>query len=182
MSDQENFDRFLFWLDPNRDEAARKYEAIRRKLMKYFTVRNCADVEELADIIIERVIRKVPEIVESYVGEPALYFYGVARNVYMERCRPKPPPVVLPVPPKDSPEEKEQRHECLEKCLNQLTLEKRKLILDYYKGEKIEKIRRRKEMAERLGINTNALRIRMHRVRDDLHRCVMKCLRETAIE
>ena len=53
MSDQEMFDRFLFWLDPNREEAAIKYEAIRRKLIKIFTCRGCIDAEDLADVTID---------------------------------------------------------------------------------------------------------------------------------
>jgi hypothetical protein len=28
----DDFDRFLAWLDPNRDEAGRRYEEIRRRL------------------------------------------------------------------------------------------------------------------------------------------------------
>ncbi|HST20122.1 MAG TPA: sigma-70 family RNA polymerase sigma factor [Blastocatellia bacterium] len=182
MSDQENFDRFLTWLDPDRDKAGVKYENIRRKLVRIFIYNRCADVEELTDITIDRVIRKAPEIVESYVGDPALYFYGVARNVVMERCRPKPPPPVLPPPPEDSPEVKELKYECLEKCLNKLPPETRKMVLDYYKDDKTAKIERRKEMSERLGINKNALRIRMHRIREGLHKCVIECLKESITE
>ncbi|HKS40267.1 MAG TPA: sigma-70 family RNA polymerase sigma factor [Blastocatellia bacterium] len=182
MSDQENFDRFLSWLDPDRDKAGRKYEDIRCKLIKIFTCRGCKDVEELADTTIDRVIRKFPEIVEFYVGDPTLYFCGVARNVYMERCRPKPSPVVLPAPPEDSPEEKEQKYECLEKCLNKLPPETRQMVLDYYKDDKTAKIERRTEMSERLGINKNALRIRMHRIREGLHKCLIECLKESITE
>ncbi len=182
MSDQEDFDRFLFWLDPNREEAARKYETIRRKLIKFFTCRGCRDVEDLADVTITRVVKKIPQIAETYVGDPTLYFYGVARRVYLERCKPKPPPVILPSPLGDSPEEKEQRHDCLERCLNRLTPENRELVLEYYKGDKTAKIKHRKEMAERLDINPNALRIRMHRLRDGLHKCLTECLAEAATE
>lgn len=182
MSDQEMFDRFLSWLDPDRDKAGAKYENIRRKLIRIFIYHRCADVEDLADITIERVIKKFPEIVESYVGDPALYFYGVARNIVMERCKPKLPPVVPLVPPDDSQEEKERKYECLEKCLNELTHKIRQMVLDYYTGDKTVKIERRKEMAARLGINKSALAIRMHRVRKQLYKCVMKCLEEKIIE
>ena len=177
MSDQEDFDRFLSWLDPNREEAGRKYETIRLKLIKFFTCRGCADVEELADITISRVIRKIQEISESYVGDPMPYFYGVARKVCLERCKKRPP--VLPPPPiEDSAEEKEQRHDCLERCLGELTAEERRMVLDYYWGDKSEKIERRKEMAEELGISPNTLRIRVHRLRTKLQKCIRKCLEE----
>lgn len=185
MSDQEMFDRFLSWLDSERDKAGRKYEDIRCKLIKFFTCRGCMDVEDLADVTIKRVIKKIPEIADSYVGDPALYFYGVARNICMERCKSDRfnlQVVSLPAPPEDPLEEKEQRHECLESCLSLLTPENRKLVLEYYKDDKTAKIKCRKEMADRLGINTNALRIRMHRTRESLQKCVLKCLEATATE
>ncbi|MGA9768445.1 MAG: RNA polymerase sigma factor [Blastocatellia bacterium] len=179
MSDEEMFDRFLSWLDPDREEAGKKYEVIRQKLIRIFTYRGCSDVEELADITIKRVVRKIQEIIDSYVGDPALYFYGVARNVCKERCKRKP----LPTPPpatENSSEEKELRHDCLEKCLDKLAPEDRKMILSYYEGDKTAKIDGRKEMAERLGLNSNALRIRMHRIRTTLQKCMLGCLKEKA--
>ena len=180
MSEQEIFDRFLFWLDPNREEAARKYEAIRRKLIKIFICRGCMDAEDLADVTITRVVRKVQEIAETYVGDPALYFSGVARKVSLERFKKQ--PISLPPPIQDSPEEKERQHKCLESCLSRLTADNRQVVLDYYKGDKTEKIERRKTMAEKLGINTNALRIRVHRIRAILQKCMMDCLKEEATE
>jgi RNA polymerase sigma factor (sigma-70 family) len=177
---QELFDRFLFWLDPNREEAGRKYEAIRRKLIKIFTCRGCSDAEDLADVTINRVVKKVKEIDKSYVGDPALYFSGVARKVNLERFKKQ--PFSPPLPLEDSPEEKELQFKCLERCLSELTPDNRQMVLDYYKGDKTEKIERRKEMAEELGINPNALRIRVHRVRATLQDCMARCLRESAIE
>ena len=75
---QENFDQLLAWLDPNREQAGRRYEDIRRKLVKIFVSRGCIIAEELADETINRVAMKVHEIVDTYTGDPALYFYGVA--------------------------------------------------------------------------------------------------------
>ena len=181
MSDEEMFDRFLSWLDPDRQEAGRKYEVIRQKLIRIFTYRGCSDVEDLTDITIDRVVRKIQEIIDTYVGDPALYFYGVARNVCKERCKKKPPPPVPP-PTGDSTEEKEMRHNCLERCLDKLTPETRQMVLDYYRGDKTAKIELRKEMAERLGINPNALRIRVHRIRATLQECLLKCLEEAVTE
>jgi hypothetical protein len=43
--------------------------------------------EELADEVINRVSKKLPQIVDIYVGDPALYFYGVARKVHREYLR-----------------------------------------------------------------------------------------------
>jgi RNA polymerase sigma factor (sigma-70 family) len=180
MSDQENFDRFLLWLDPDREEAGRKYETIQRKLIKFFTCRGCMEVEDLADITITRIINKIQEIAGSYVGDPKLYFYGVARKVRLERCKSdrfKNQIDSLPAPPEEDNLEKEQRHDCLERCLSKLTAEESQRVLDYYTGDKTEKIERRKEMAEELGINPNTLRIRVHRLRAKLQKCLQECLK-----
>ncbi len=175
---QDAFDKFLFWLDPDRDGAAMKYEEVRRRLIKIFTCRGCPDAEDLADETINRVIRKAQEISDSYVGDPALYFYGVARNVHLEYVRTPPP--VLPLPAPDVPEQKEQECDCLDKCMRQLPGEQRRWVLEYYGKEKKAKIDHRKKMAERLGIAPNALRIRMYRIRASLQDCVKDCLKKAA--
>jgi hypothetical protein len=46
------------------------------------------------------------------------------------------------------------------------------LLIEYYKGEKGDRIRHRKLLARQLGIPPNALRIRVHRIREKLERCV----------
>ena len=51
----------------------------------------------------------------------------------------------------------------------------RKLILSYYEGA-ATKIENRKQMAESLGISVNGLRIRVHRIREKLEKCITACL------
>src|SRR5215207_6031462 len=83
----ENFEHLLEWLDPDRERAGARYEEIRRALIKIFTTRGCAEPEDLADETITRVCRKVRTIAPTYVGDPANYFYGVAKNVHLEYLR-----------------------------------------------------------------------------------------------
>jgi DNA-directed RNA polymerase specialized sigma24 family protein len=71
----------------------------------------------------------------------------------------------------------EQQLACLEYCLQQLSPENRQIIINYYQGEKGERIKNRKLIAERLGIPTNALRIRVHRIREKLEQSVNERLR-----
>lgn len=176
----EDFERFLTWLDPDRERAGEKYAAIQAKLTRYFLCRGCGvEAEQLADDTITRVIRKVPEIADSYVGEPLPYFLGVARNVFSEYLKKlilirasQPPP--LP----DSGDEKELLYRCLDRCLSGLTDENRDLILRYYTGDKHDKIVQRKHLAGEMDIAPNALRIRAHRIRTDLRRCVETCVAE----
>ena len=173
---QDEFDALLAWLDPDRDLAAQKYEEIRRRLIKIFVCRGCPVAEDLADKTIDRVASKVKDIAPIYVGNPALYFYGVAKNVYHEWLRdqqqvPVPTPVQVPVvdpdPPVPDPE-----YDCLEECIKRLPLEDQQLILEYYQEEKQAKIDHRKKLAEGLGIGLNTLRIRVYRLRARLQECV----------
>src|ERR1044072_1599961 len=94
----DEFDLFLSWLQPDRKEAGKEDEKIRRKLVYFFIGRRCAEPEDLADETINRVVRLVQEIGDTYVGERAPFFYRVAGYVRLELCRPSPPP---PPPPPD---------------------------------------------------------------------------------
>ncbi|MFL6229462.1 MAG: RNA polymerase sigma factor, partial [Pyrinomonadaceae bacterium] len=78
--------------------------------------------------------------------------------------------------PTDEPDRSEQEYECLKWCLQQLSVEYRELIMSYYLKDNQTKIDHRKELARRLGINTNALRVRMHRIRSTLEHCIENCL------
>jgi hypothetical protein len=49
-------------------------------------------------------------------------------------------------------------------------------VLQYYQEEKRAKIEHRKRLAERLGIELNALRIRAYRIRAELYECIRLCL------
>ena len=175
---QEAFEKLLGWLGPDRDQAGKKYEAIRRKLIFILTCRGCTCPEDLADDTINRVARKLPEINDSYKGDPSLYFYGVAHKVHLEYVRKMPDPMPSPAP--DPPEELEQKYECLEQCMKRLTSKSRELVLEYYQEEKQAKIDQRKELANRLGMAVNALRIRAHRIRASLQECVFECLKQMA--
>lgn len=172
---QKAFDQLLAWLGPDRELAGEKYEEIRRHLIKIFVCRGSATPEDLADETINRVIRKIPEVAAGYVGNPALYFYNVAQKIHLEYLRkqnttPPPPPVI-------QPEDVEQKYRCLDQCMQSVTPNNRALILQYYQEEKQAKIDRRKELAERLGVAVNALRIRACRIRSQLEACVAACLK-----
>ncbi|MEW6737450.1 MAG: hypothetical protein AB1489_39580, partial [Acidobacteriota bacterium] len=173
-----SFDRLLAWLDPDRERAGKRYEEIRTKLIKIFVCRGCAYPEELADETIDRVIRKIPEVADSYIGDPALYFYNVARLVHLESLRKKtivPPPTVVN-------EDIELEYQCLQNCIEHLSSENRELIIQYYQEEKQAKIDNRKKLAEKLGIALNALRIRATRIRTSLEQCITDCLREKGLK
>jgi RNA polymerase sigma factor (sigma-70 family) len=171
---QEFFDAVLDWLDPDRELAGKKYEDIRRRLIKIFASRGCYEAEDLADETINRVATKVEEVRTSYHGDPALYFYGIANHVYQEYLRRKPETPPPPVSIDSATLEKQSR--CLDSCLAKLSEENRTLVLQYYWYEKTAKINGRKRLAEKLGIAPSALRLRAHRIRAQLLKCVERCL------
>lgn len=176
----ECFNALILFLGPDRDEAGKKYEAIRNRLLKIFTCRGCTQAEELADETINRVASKIPEIAGTYVGDPALYFYGVSRKVLLEWLRKRPIPTAVASVP--SSEERELEFECLDKCLERLTSRNRDLILEYYRDEEAGKIGHRKALASGLGIGLNALRIRACRIRSNVETCVSECLEHNRTE
>jgi DNA-directed RNA polymerase specialized sigma24 family protein len=171
---QDSFDRLLAWLDDDRDQAGLRYEDIRIRLIKIFVRRGCNVAEELADETIDRVARKIMEIESIYVGDRALYFYGVAGNVFLEHVKRKPDPIPPPAP--DPPEVVEANHRCLEECMERLTTRNHEFILQYYREERKAKIDNRKSLADRLGVSVNTLRMRAYRIKLTLQECVMECL------
>jgi RNA polymerase sigma factor (sigma-70 family) len=171
---QEGFDALLDWLAPDREQAGRKYEEIRTRLIKIFTCRRCNEPEDLADETINRVIKRIHEIEGHFKGDQSKYFYGVANKVHLEYVRRK-QPQQLDIPEVDS-NRREVEFKCLEHCLDGLTAENRQLVLEYYQLERKARIDQRKALANKLGIKLNALRIRAHRIRATLQECVQECL------
>lgn len=181
----ENFKILLSWLGPTDEAAGAKYEHIRQSLVKLFVYNRCWDAEDLADETIDRVTKKITEVMKDYSGDPALYFYGVAKMMLKERHRQDPQrgdsqvlefSVPATTPEADAVKELERRLECLERCVQELSEENRKLIMDYYQEEKRAKIDFRRKIAERLGIDLQALRVRVFRIRAALFKCMEKCL------
>lgn len=173
----ESFQTLLGWLDSNVEAAGEKYEKIRQRLIRIFIGRGCYEAEMLADRTIDRVSSKVPQISSNYVGEPAVYFYGVANMIHHEwlRAQKREREATFIDLTADPPEEGAE-YTCLEKCLEELSAEARETILEYYRDEKRAKIESRKRLAERLGISIGALQIKASRIRSRLSACVSECV------
>ena len=171
---QEAFDALLDWLDSDREQAALKYEKIRRSLIKIFTGRGCVEPEDLADETINRVTSKLKEIGKEFSGDRARYFFGVANKVHLEHLRKK-IPQAMPPPAADS-DRIELEYNCLERCIERLTKNSRDLLLRYHGAEGRGETEHRRALAEELGIAPNALRIRAYRIRMALKECLEKCI------
>jgi len=183
---REGFANFLACLDADSERAGEQYEAIRQRLVKFFDWRGAQFPEECADETINRVIRKIEA--GDAIRDPATYCHGVARLVFLEKLKhPETQKVGLEEitavePASNSPSgEDDLPRECFDRCLRELPIESRQLILQYYQDEKRSKINNRLALAERLGIPLNALRSRAQRIRDRLEGCITDCLRKNEI-
>lgn len=172
---QEQFDSLLTWLgEGDRDVGAQKYETIRAGLVRVFISKGFNDAEDLADETINRVITRLPDILETYDGDPTRYFHGVSRNIIRETVRRKEVTAEVSAVWID-PQPSSTELECLEQCLKLLSKDKRELILDYFVYEGHDKIEYHKEMAEELDISEGALRGRVYHIRANLVNCVREC-------
>lgn len=172
---QIDFDSLLNWLDPNREKAGEKYEMIRGGLIDIFHYRGCTGPEELADITINRVAKKVHEIRSDYTGNPARYFYGVAKKVYLEYLKQRQPLELMALTAARA-DDVEYQYACLDKCMEKLTPDNRDMILQYYSEKKQAKIDSRKALRDSLHLKASALRVRIHRIRENLEKCVCQCV------
>ena len=172
----EPFEELLGWLDPDREVAGRKYEEIRLGLIRIFISNGISDAGFYADETFERVMKRLPEIRATYVGNPARYFYGVARKLIMEARRKKefttdviPDRIFVEPSPSDL-------IDCLRECLKDLAQDKRELILDYHLYQGRAKVEHHRAMAGELLISEGALRTRAHHLRTALEDCVLQCV------
>lgn len=178
---QQAFEKLLAAFSSDYETAAAHYELTRLKLIRFFERRALYDSEGLADETLDRVMRRIDggEIVTNMMA----YVYKVASYVVLESYKEQEklheaeeatPPVA--VAPALTEGEENPRLVCFDRCLDGLPVETRTLILDYYSEEGHEKIQLRRQIAEKLGIGLNALRIRARKIRVKLEQCVNECL------
>jgi RNA polymerase sigma factor (sigma-70 family) len=179
----ESFEEILAWLNPDRDVAGAMYVQLRDDLAKIFMWRGFNDPEGLTDEVFDRVAKKVHDVRPTYEGDPRLYFRAVAKNLIKENFKkikthvsfedvdpPKQPVIEIE-------DETVDMQECLQSCLQELSSEKRELILAYYAKEKQAKIDHRSELAQSFGISVETLRVKVYRIRASLEQCIERCLK-----
>jgi DNA-directed RNA polymerase specialized sigma24 family protein len=184
---QSVFDRLLAWLDDGTESHGERYLEMRRRLVAYFDRRNRPAADELADETLNRVARTLEQGGVIATRPPARYCYIIAKFVLFEDLRRERRYVGLDdraigvdrQPGAGALAEddalREQRLQCLDRCLELLKPEQRRLIVEYYRDSGRHKIERRRALADRLGISMNALAIRASRIRDTLSRCMEEC-------
>ena len=167
------FARLLELLDSDRERAGIAYEQLRERTIGLFGWWGAVRPEELADDTLDRVARKLEQGTTVSPASLGAYVRGVARMVFYESKRDCSEPLDERDLPAPSPAEESEALRCLDECLTALAGDDRKQILRYYEGNRVEV---RQKIAGELGISMTALRIRMHRLRLQLERCVSSCL------
>jgi DNA-directed RNA polymerase specialized sigma24 family protein len=176
------FELLLSWLSPDRDAAEQKLAALRRRLIVLLDLRGCPVSGDLADDAILRFVHRLPSLTDSFANnDPIPYLYVTACNLHIDYVRGQYAPLPDDIAEKPQPDagadiEEERFHECLDECLGAWGRQERETVLDYYRWEKGNKVGAHKALALRLGISANALRIKVHHLRNKLHACIEECL------
>lgn len=124
--------------------------------------------------MLDRVARRLAEGATVATLEP--FALGVARNVVREGWkRPRVVEIDLARVAAAEPPPVHPAAACLDQCLARLAPASRRWVERFYTGEGGEKISARKALAAELGVDPNALRVRMHRIRAKLEACVRAC-------
>jgi RNA polymerase sigma factor (sigma-70 family) len=171
------FERFLYWLGPDPEAAGQKYESIRGRLIMMFSARRCVFAEDLADATFERVVRKMTDLTTEFSGDPARYFYGVAKNIYLEyqrRIIADQRRAKFSIPTKIDNPDLENMLKQLDEALSVIPESDRELILTYYTGSGKNKINHRRALAEQFGLQPSALRLRVFRIRRELKSYILR--------
>jgi DNA-directed RNA polymerase specialized sigma24 family protein len=154
------------------------YEALRRRLIQFYRLHVPAEADELADIALDRLARKIHEGTD--VTSVPLYALGIARMVLHEArargARRRSAEVDPTLLPDDGDEQEAAANEtvfaALSQCLDAAGAQARTLILAYYAADGAERIAVRQRLAAERRISINALRNRALRLRETLEECV----------
>ena len=178
-------EKLLSHLDPDREAAGEKYVRLQLRLSSFFEQRRFSPPDEHAGVVLDRLARKFDEgeAVQNATG----YALGIARLYALELSR---RPVVegvddwgaVPVSAErlaagraQEPDGEDARLSCLDRCLDRLPAQERRMVIGYYQDDKRAKIDNRRELSSLLGINMNTLRIRVMRTQRRLEKCVTDC-------
>ena len=181
----KDFDTFLATLDQDRDRAGETYLALRERLERFFEWRNCENVEELTDIVFDRVVKKI--VGGEKIENSEAYCVSVAKFVMLENRREvlksseldENSKEVNKAESEEDFEIKDKRFICLDKCLAKLPKEKRNILVGYFDTDEKTMIATRKHLAKQIGINLNSLRIRVSRLKTKIEKCTKECCDET---
>ena len=179
----ETFDHLLTRLSDDPQEAGRRYERLRERLIVFFTRRLANAPEDLADQAIDRLARRLRD------GEPVAsveaYALGIARHVVQEQRL----VAARDVSPEgsllenisgsdhtsyDEPAEHDRLLDAMEQCLARLPRGDAELLSLYYLNEGGSKIQARRRLAEERNATQAALRKKVYQICCTLRACIRR--------
>jgi DNA-directed RNA polymerase specialized sigma24 family protein len=186
-----SFQLLLTSLDTVPAQAAEKYELLREKLVKCLAWKGCpeADADALADTVLDRVAVKLEK--GEQIQNLKAYACEVMRLVWLEHLRRRKEDAVgddkIPEnfvePEIEILKDSDVRMRCLRKCLAEVVPDEsdRSLIVGYYDTEAGDKIKTvRKNLAEKLNLSANTMKVKACRIRDRLEKCINECVARIA--
>jgi DNA-directed RNA polymerase specialized sigma24 family protein len=187
------FEHLLRRLHPDRSAAGARYEDLRWQLGKFFEWNCACDAEDLVDQTLDRTAQKLEE---QEIHDVVAFAWGVAGNIRLEANKRAARKVAI----RDAYDEEEyasdsgrtekdlhakidrdRQFKCLQRCIQRLSEDDRKLFVDYYRSAE-DSGQARQRLAARLGVTINALRVRINRMRDRVEDCVARCMASPAPE
>jgi DNA-directed RNA polymerase specialized sigma24 family protein len=194
--ERTSFDRFLLTLHRNREEAGKIVVDTRRRVATFAESNRVPDAEGFADKVMDVLERESQREEVRCLRSLA---YAVARRVLMEAWREaKRAPSSIDngflgfqhaAPPASETLQdeslSEKRSQCLHRCVQTLNTEDRELIIRYHQlmGGEEKVYQARKKLAQRYGIGSRNLALRIHRIRKyKLDPCIVDCTRSLSTE
>ncbi|MBK9165811.1 MAG: hypothetical protein IPM21_18255 [Acidobacteria bacterium] len=180
----EGFDALLGTLDTDRDRAADIYLRLRERIERFFEWRNCEDTQELADIVFDRTAKKIVDgeklkSIEAYCISVAKFVLLEDRRKASRREELEENSSTISGGPNEAdliPDgQAALRHQCLERCLGELAVDDRVLLVGYFDTDQQTMISKRQRLAASLGVTLNSLRIRVCRLKSKVGTCTKKC-------
>jgi RNA polymerase sigma factor (sigma-70 family) len=162
----------VFGEDPEDPKVAEKeYSLLRAKLIHYFAGRYILDPEDLADEVLARAFRRLSDGSEVVSSKDITQFaYGIAAHVMSEQRRRRTVDELSSVDPKVPARFGHAENidaAVLAQALRKLPEEQRLLLISYF-SEGLA------TLAQRLGTNPKALRLRVYRLLNSLRQRVLE--------
>ncbi|HZR28716.1 MAG TPA: hypothetical protein VFA71_08035 [Terriglobales bacterium] len=158
--------------DSDSRKAEEKYVELYRKLVRYFEWNRTAEPEDLAQEALKRGFVRLQEGQKITVGDPAAYFFGIARNLVREGWstrKPEPLPEhfedqqAIPAQPSFRNLNPSEQAVFLTQCLRDLPGDEFEMLMAYVEGNG-------EAWGKKAGLEPGALRLRVHRLRKRLEK------------
>ncbi len=173
----DSFEDILEKLEPTAPTAQEAYKQCRSKMVKFFQWRFCEDSVALADETIARFIERHSSGTQVAQDKLYSYLYAIALHVFYEFLRKKKKADRI----RDKIKElwhlpalgSDKRWECQKHCLDRLESDKEDLLERYYLTDEEPE-----DIAIDIGITVGTLRLRIHRIKQELRTCCEDCLKD----